>query len=98
MKLTPTYMFATYREVTPEFLQQAGIRYLLADIDNTLAPYEQPEPDDALRASRHWMLPESGSRWSPTTTRNGWSASMQPWGSPPTPKAVSPERKPCSAP
>ena len=50
MKLTPTYMFATYREVTPEFLQQAGIRYLLADIDNTLAPYEQPEPDDALRA------------------------------------------------
>ena len=48
--LTPTYMFGSYREVTPAFLLQHGIRALLIDIDNTLAPYEQPDPDDAICA------------------------------------------------
>lgn len=47
---TPTYMFGTYREVTPEFLKTLGIRAILSDIDNTLAPYEQPEPDEEIRA------------------------------------------------
>ena len=48
--LTPTYMFGHYYEVTPEFLSERGIRALLIDIDNTLAPYEQPDPDDRIRA------------------------------------------------
>ena len=48
--LTPSYMFGTYREVTPAFLQSIGIRALLCDIDNTLAPYEQPDPDETIRA------------------------------------------------
>ena len=48
--LTPSYMFGHYYEVTPEFLQSIGIRALLCDIDNTLAPYEQPLPDDRIRA------------------------------------------------
>ncbi|MBE6556798.1 MAG: YqeG family HAD IIIA-type phosphatase [Ruminococcaceae bacterium] len=48
--LTPDYMFRTYDEVTAEFLQSIGIRALLIDIDNTLAPYEQPEPDERIRA------------------------------------------------
>ena len=43
--LTPDYMFATYRDISPEFLAELGIRALLIDIDNTLAPYEQAEPD-----------------------------------------------------
>ena len=47
--LTPTYMFGHYYEVTPAFLAEAGIRALLIDIDNTLAPYEQPDPDDRIR-------------------------------------------------
>ena len=42
---TPTYMFAHFYDVTPQFLQEHGIRGLLIDIDNTLAPYEQAEPD-----------------------------------------------------
>ena len=59
--LTPDYMFGTYREITPEFLKEMGIRALLIDIDNTLAPYEQPDPDDAIRA---WFesLKENGIR------------------------------------
>ena len=42
--LTPDYVFDTYQDVTPEFLASIGIRALLIDIDNTLAPYEQPDP------------------------------------------------------
>ena len=48
--LTPTYMFGSYREVTPAFLLERGIRALLIDIDNTLAPYEQPDADENIRA------------------------------------------------
>lgn len=48
--LTPDYMFDSYRDVTPEFLSSLGIKALLIDIDNTLAPYEQSEPDDSIIA------------------------------------------------
>ncbi len=47
--LLPDYIFATYSHVTPEFLKSIGVRALLIDIDNTLAPYEMPEPDDNIR-------------------------------------------------
>ncbi len=47
-RFKPDFTFDTYREITVEFLAEQGIRALLIDIDNTLAPYEQPEPDDAL--------------------------------------------------
>lgn len=46
--LTPDFMFGSYREVTPDFLQSVGISALLIDIDNTLAPYEQPDPDEEI--------------------------------------------------
>lgn len=48
--LLPDYIFAKYSDVTPEFLKDLGIKALLIDIDNTLAPYEQPEPDDKIFA------------------------------------------------
>ena len=48
--LTPDYVFDTYRDVTPEFLASIGIRALLIDIDNTLAPYEQDLPDEKIIA------------------------------------------------
>ena len=47
---TPDYMFATFDEITPAFLQSIGVRALLIDIDNTLAPYEQPDPDERIMA------------------------------------------------
>lgn len=47
--LMPDFMFRTFDEVTPEFLSTLGIRAILADIDNTLAPYEQSEPDERIR-------------------------------------------------
>ncbi|MBQ7336718.1 MAG: YqeG family HAD IIIA-type phosphatase [Clostridia bacterium] len=45
---TPDYMFSDFSEITPEFLQSIGVRALLIDIDNTLAPYEQAEPDERI--------------------------------------------------
>ncbi len=47
--LTPDYVFPTFREVTPEFLASIGIRALVIDIDNTLAPYEVDEPDQVIQ-------------------------------------------------
>jgi HAD superfamily phosphatase (TIGR01668 family) len=57
--LTPDYMFGAFYEITPEFLRSIGVRALLIDIDNTLAPYEVDEPDERIRA---WFeeLRESG--------------------------------------
>ena len=49
-RFAPDATYLTYRDVTPEALTAAGVTALILDIDNTLAPYEQPEPDDAIRA------------------------------------------------
>ena len=48
--LTPDHVFDTYMDVTPEFLSSLGIKALLIDIDNTLAPYEQDLPDENIIA------------------------------------------------
>ena len=57
--MMPDYMFRTFDEITPDFLRSMGVNAILADIDNTLAPYEQPEPDDRIR---NWIaaLAEAG--------------------------------------
>ena len=47
--LTPDYVFGGFSEVTPEFLGSIGIRALVIDIDNTLAPYEVDEPDQRIK-------------------------------------------------
>lgn len=46
----PDHTFFCYRDVSAEFLREQGIDALLLDIDNTLAPYEQPEPDEHICA------------------------------------------------
>ena len=46
--LIPDYMFGTFSEITPDFLQSIGVCALLIDIDNTLAPYEQSDPDERI--------------------------------------------------
>lgn len=40
----PEYYFDTVYEVTPSLLCERGIKGLILDIDNTLVPYEIPEP------------------------------------------------------
>ena len=48
--LSPNYYFDRYSDVSPEFLKEQGISALLLDVDNTLAPYEQAEPDEEIIA------------------------------------------------
>ena len=48
ISLVPEYVFENYLHVRPEFLASLGIRALLIDIDNTLAPYEQDLPDENI--------------------------------------------------
>lgn len=48
--MMPHYMFKTYDEISPEFLLSLGVKAVLSDVDNTLAPYEQSEPDEKLTA------------------------------------------------
>ena len=47
-KLLPDFYFEHFYDVTPEFLAENGIDALLLDLDNTLAPYEQAEPDERI--------------------------------------------------
>ena len=44
MTLQPDAYFARFTDITPAFLADRGITALLIDIDNTLAPYEEPDP------------------------------------------------------
>ena len=62
--LTPDHIFNTFEEITPEFLLSLNISALLIDIDNTLAPYEQPEPDERIK------------NWFKALRENGISASL----------------------
>ena len=57
--LMPDIILPTYRDVTPQLCREYGIRAVLSDIDNTLAPYEQPRSDEHIRA---WLneLKEAG--------------------------------------
>lgn len=48
--LIPDYVFRDYTALTPTFLRERGVTLLLTDLDYTLAPRSQHEPDDALRA------------------------------------------------
>ena len=58
---SPHHTFRAYFDVTAAFLKEQGINVLLLDIDNTLAPYEQPLPDGRLK---DWLgtLQEAGIR------------------------------------
>ena len=46
----PDWYFRLFDDVTPEFLLENGIRALILDIDNTLAPYEEPDPNERVLA------------------------------------------------
>ncbi|MBR6052196.1 MAG: YqeG family HAD IIIA-type phosphatase [Clostridia bacterium] len=47
---SPDQYFEKFDDATPTFLLKNGIRALILDIDNTLAPYEEPEPNERVLA------------------------------------------------
>ena len=50
MRLTPDYLFDSYREITPDFLHRQGIALLLTDLDYTLAPKAVRRPNETLKS------------------------------------------------
>lgn len=48
--LIPDYVFDDYTALTPERLRSLGVKLLMMDLDYTLAPKRQREPDEPLRA------------------------------------------------
>ena len=60
-RFLPDFIYDTFDEVTPAFLREQGIGFLLIDIDNTLAPYEEPLPNERVK---RWFaaLEEAGIR------------------------------------
>lgn len=42
----PDFYFEKYSDISLDFLKKNGIKTLLLDVDNTLAPYEQAEPSE----------------------------------------------------
>ena len=57
--LVPDAVYNSIFEITGEKLARQGITLLLADLDNTLARYGQPEPEPAVLAWRR-ELEEAG--------------------------------------
>ena len=49
MKLIPAVVLASVTDITPEWMEARGLRGLLLDLDNTLAPYRVGTPDAAVR-------------------------------------------------
>ena len=46
----PDFYYDTVYDVTPELLINRGVKGIILDIDNTLVPYEIPEPTEEVRA------------------------------------------------
>ncbi len=51
----PTMIADTVTELTPELLQQQGIRLLMLDFDNTIVPYTTSHPTKEMSAWLHEM-------------------------------------------
>lgn len=49
----PEYIFTDIFEITPAFLKSIGVRLILCDIDNTLVPYEIPDPTPEILTWMH---------------------------------------------
>ena len=46
--LLPRYLFKKYHHITPDFLKNLGVRFLMLDLDNTIAKYSEHEPTATL--------------------------------------------------
>ena len=46
--LVPQYAFRDITDITTDFLEQLGIKFLLLDLDNTLAAYDEQKLSDCI--------------------------------------------------
>lgn len=66
----PERLYETVYEITPGALAAEGIRGIVFDIDNTIAPYEIEEPTDRMRAYLD-ALREAGIRYAFVSNNHG---------------------------
>ena len=57
--LLPTYRTKAITDLTPEILEQAGIRLLMLDFDNTIVPYTRNTPTDEMEKWLREMVASS---------------------------------------
>lgn len=55
MNLTPDFLFESIYAIDPTRLRARGVTLLLADLDNTLAPYGVQTPSEEVRAWKEQM-------------------------------------------
>jgi len=46
--LTPQYSFTELTDISPAFLESLGIDFLMLDMDNTIAAYDEHSPSDRI--------------------------------------------------
>ena len=46
--LVPRYEFKSLTDITPDFLEKIGVKFLMLDLDNTIATYSSGKPSDGL--------------------------------------------------
>ena len=46
--LTPQYSFTEPTDISPGFLEKLGIKFLMLDMDNTIAAYNEHSPSDRI--------------------------------------------------
>ena len=54
--LLPVMITDSITDLTPELLQEKGIRLLMLDFDNTIVPYTTSVPTEQMAAWLEWML------------------------------------------
>ena len=77
----PDYYFPDIYAIDPERLRARGVKVLLADLDNTLAPYGVPKPSGEVVAWRA-RLEQAGICSRTAVGRGGRSTTPRPWASP----------------
>lgn len=66
----PERLFETIYEITPELLTEKGIKGIVFDVDNTIAPYEVEEPTHSMEAYLR-SLEEHGIRYAFVSNNGG---------------------------
>lgn len=59
MNLVPNAVLTSVTDITPEWMDSRGLKALLLDLDNTLAPYREVTPSNDIR---EWLEHMSGYR------------------------------------
>ena len=65
--LLPEFLFPEITDISPTFLEKAGIKFLMIDLDNTLASYDEHSPSEEIL---EWMLSIKNSGITPAIISN----------------------------